>query len=119
MPVILFSESVVVQESPRESLIKDSYFVSGRGIGSGSGIVKRFKDPALDNWISEDIILIKTHFFYRPSKAKTNDDDVAYTGDLTKYEDLEVWFWFIGLRSPDKEYHRVFGIVCLLIKDWG
>jgi len=28
---------------------------------------------------------------FRPSKAKTNDDDVAYTGDLRKYEDLEAW----------------------------
>ena len=37
----------MVQESPRESLFKDRYFMSGRGIGSGSGIAKRFKDPAL------------------------------------------------------------------------
>ena len=36
----------VVQESPRESLFKDRYFVSRRGIGSGRGIAKRFKDPA-------------------------------------------------------------------------
>ena len=35
-------ESQVVQESPRESLFKDHYFVSG----IGSGIAKRFKDPA-------------------------------------------------------------------------
>ena len=40
-------DSQVVQESPRESLFKDRYFVSGRGIGSGSGIAKRLKDPAL------------------------------------------------------------------------
>ena len=40
------SDSLVVQESPRELLFKDRYFVSGRGIGRGSGIVKRFKDPA-------------------------------------------------------------------------
>jgi len=39
-------DSEVVQESPRESLFKDRYFVSGRGIGSGSGIAKLFKDPA-------------------------------------------------------------------------
>ncbi len=32
-------DSEVVQESPRESLLKDRYFVSG--------IAKRFKDPAL------------------------------------------------------------------------
>ncbi len=37
------SDSEVVQESPRESLVKDSYFVSG----IGSGIAKRFKDPVL------------------------------------------------------------------------
>ena len=36
------SDSLVVQESPRESLFKDHYFVSG----SGSGIAKRFKYPA-------------------------------------------------------------------------
>ena len=36
----------VVQESPRESLFKYRYFVSGRDIGSGSGIAKRIKDPA-------------------------------------------------------------------------
>ncbi len=42
MPVIL-NDSEVVQESPRQSLFKDCYFVSGRGIG----IAKRFKDPAL------------------------------------------------------------------------
>ena len=36
--------SEVVQESPRESLFKDRYFVSGHGIGSGS--TKRPKDPA-------------------------------------------------------------------------
>ena len=32
------------------------------------------------------------YMFCRPSKSKTNDDDVAYTGDLRKYEDLEVSF---------------------------
>ncbi len=31
---------------PGELLFKDRNFVSGRGIGSGSGIAKRFKDPA-------------------------------------------------------------------------
>ena len=36
----------MVQESPRESQFKERYFVSGRGISSGSGIAKRFKDPA-------------------------------------------------------------------------
>ncbi len=30
-------DSQVVQESPRESLFKDHYFESGRGIGSGNG----------------------------------------------------------------------------------
>ncbi len=40
-------DSEVIQESPRESLFKDCYFVSGRDIGSGSGITKRFKDQAL------------------------------------------------------------------------
>ena len=40
-------DSEVVQESPRESLFIGRYFVSGRGIVSGSGIAKRFKDPAL------------------------------------------------------------------------
>ena len=39
-------DSEVVQESPRESLFKDRYLVSERGIGSGSGMAKRFKDPA-------------------------------------------------------------------------
>ena len=39
-------DSEVVQESPRESLFKDRYFVSGRGIGSGNGIAKRFIDSA-------------------------------------------------------------------------
>ena len=39
-------DSQVVQESPRESLFKDRYFVSGCCIGSGSGIAKRFKDLA-------------------------------------------------------------------------
>ena len=42
------SDSEVVQESTRESLFKDRYFVSGRGIGSG--IDKQFKDPALINY---------------------------------------------------------------------
>ena len=42
------SDSEVVQESPRESLFKDCYFVSGCGIGSG--IAKRFKDPAQVNF---------------------------------------------------------------------
>ncbi len=37
-------DSEVVQESPRESLFKDLYFVSG--IGSGRGIAIRFEDPA-------------------------------------------------------------------------
>ena len=37
------SDSEVVQESPRESLFKDSYFVSGRGIDISSGIAERFK----------------------------------------------------------------------------
>ena len=41
----------MVKESPRESLFKDRYFVSG----IGSGIAKRFKDPALA--ISYDDIL--------------------------------------------------------------
>ena len=36
------SDSEVVQESPNESLFKDYYFVSGRGIG----IAKRLKNPA-------------------------------------------------------------------------
>ncbi len=36
-------DSQVVQESPRESLFKDCYFVSG----IGSGIAEEFKDPAL------------------------------------------------------------------------
>ena len=40
------SDSEVVQESPRESLFKDRYFVSG----IGSGIAKRFKDSALINF---------------------------------------------------------------------
>ena len=31
-----------------EKLFEDRYFVSGRGIGSSSGIAKWFKDPALD-----------------------------------------------------------------------
>ena len=35
-------DSQVVQKSPREALFKDRYFVSGRG----SGIAKRFKNPA-------------------------------------------------------------------------
>ncbi len=35
----------VVKESPRESISKD---VSGRGIGSGRGIAKRYKDLAQD-----------------------------------------------------------------------
>ncbi len=39
-------DSQVVQESPRESLFKDRYFVIERDIGSGSGIAKRFTDPA-------------------------------------------------------------------------
>ena len=39
-------DSEVVQESPRESLCKDRYFVSGRDIASGSGIAKWFKDRA-------------------------------------------------------------------------
>ncbi len=43
-------DPLAVQESPRESLLKDSYFVSGRVIGIGSGIAKRFKDPALLFW---------------------------------------------------------------------
>ncbi len=40
--VILY---IVVQESPRESLFRDRYFVSG----IGSGIAKRSKDPAQHN----------------------------------------------------------------------
>ena len=40
-------DSLIVEESPSESLFKERYFVSGRGIRSGSGIAKRFKDPAL------------------------------------------------------------------------
>ncbi len=39
-------DSEVVQESTRETLFKGRYFVSGRDIGSGSSIAKRFKDPA-------------------------------------------------------------------------
>ena len=42
------SDSEVVQESPRESLFKDRYFVTGIGSGIGSGIAKRFKAPALN-----------------------------------------------------------------------
>ncbi len=41
-------DSLVVQESPRESLFKVRYFVSGCCIGSGSGITKRLKDQALE-----------------------------------------------------------------------
>ncbi len=41
------NDSKVVQESTSESLFKDRYFVRGRGIGSGSGIATRFKDPTL------------------------------------------------------------------------
>ena len=37
-------DSLVVQES----LLKDRYFVSGRGIGSDSGIAKQYKNPAQD-----------------------------------------------------------------------
>ena len=37
----------VSQTPPIETLFKDSYFVSGSGISSGSGIAKWFKDPAL------------------------------------------------------------------------
>ncbi len=40
------SDSLVVQESPWESLFKDGYFVSGIDAGIGSGIAKWFKDPA-------------------------------------------------------------------------
>ncbi len=32
----------ITRKSPRESLFKDRYFVSGRGIGSDSGIATRF-----------------------------------------------------------------------------
>ena len=38
----LSNDSLVVQESPIESLFKDRYFVGG----IGSGLAKRFKDPA-------------------------------------------------------------------------
>ncbi len=38
-------DSEAIPESPRESLFKDLYFVSGIG---GSGVAKRFKDPALN-----------------------------------------------------------------------
>ena len=38
-------DSEVVQESPRESLFKGRYFVSGTSIG----IAKRFKDPAMES----------------------------------------------------------------------
>ena len=37
------SDSEVVQDPPEESLFKDRYFVSG----IGTGIAKRFKEPAL------------------------------------------------------------------------
>ncbi len=37
-------DSEAIPESPRESLFKDLYFVSD----IGSGIAKRFKDPALN-----------------------------------------------------------------------
>ena len=40
------SDSEVFKESPRESLFKDRYFVSGIGSCIGSGIAKRSKDPA-------------------------------------------------------------------------
>ncbi len=40
-------DSKVVQESLRESLSKDRYFVIESVIGSGRGIAKRLKDPAL------------------------------------------------------------------------
>ncbi len=43
-------DSLVVQESLRESLFKGRYFVSGLG----SGIVKRFKDPALKSLASNE-----------------------------------------------------------------
>ena len=37
----------IPRESPSELLLKDRFFVSGHIIVSGSGIAKRFKDPAL------------------------------------------------------------------------
>ena len=56
-------DSEVVQESPRESLFKDRYFVSWRGIGSR--IAKRFKDPAQDKVIVSSglrlLILVTTY----------------------------------------------------------
>ena len=45
-------DSQVVQESPRQSLFKDRYNVSGRGIGSG--IAKRFKDQIHVNYSYDD-----------------------------------------------------------------
>ena len=39
--------SKVFPKPPMETLFKDRYFVSDSCIGSGSGIAKWFKDPAL------------------------------------------------------------------------
>ena len=45
-------DSKLSREALRESLFKDRYFESGRGINSGSGIAKQFKDPAWDSIIN-------------------------------------------------------------------
>ncbi len=44
--------SQVFPRTPMETLFKDRYFVSGSDIGSGSGIEKLFKDPALYLFLS-------------------------------------------------------------------
>ena len=52
-------DSLVVQESPRESLFKDHYFVSGIYSGIGSGIAKQFKDPALLKVVAKCLVVLK------------------------------------------------------------
>ncbi len=58
------SDSEVVQESPRESLFKDRYFVRGIGISSGIGscIAKWFKDPAKLHKVTCDEVILKVRW---------------------------------------------------------
>ncbi len=63
------SDYLVVQESPRESLFKDRYFVSG----IGSGIAKRFKDSALINFTCHYFTIATLEIFVLSTTATKLD----------------------------------------------
>ena len=114
MPVILRWFSWF-QESPRESLFKDRYFVTGIDAGIGSGRAKRFKYPALHS-SRILMVLILNHYLFRlryiTSASKflvTQIEISSISKDKVRFKILSSYFRQIYLIEKELNiYHLPF-----------